>query len=225
MIEKAQKEIKNLNQQTLFQKAEVKKRYIDKTLERSSKIRKRFAKNYTNYLNQSLSSTLLKGKETVMNLKNKLINELKIALNSSINEKINKHYSNYINYLINSIKSVKPNIKKHQEIELLLSSKDYDYFLKNYNKIENLFEVPVEIHEDQNDFIGGFKIILGGGLISYDYTIENLINKNSVYIQMEISKIIENIEIKTIENKLDNFIQVQKHKITEVLSLYDQIQI
>ncbi len=225
MIEKAQKEIKDLNQQTLFQIAEIKKRYMDKTVERSSKIRKRFAKNYMNYLNKSLSSTLLRGKENVLNLKNKLIHELKATINSLIREKINKHYANYINYLINSLKSVKPNIKKHQEIELLLNSKDFDYFLKNYNKIENLFEVPVEIHEDQKDFIGGFKIILGGGLLSYDYTIENLTNKNSVYIQMEISKIIENIEIKSIENKLDNLIQVQKHKITEVLRKYDQIQI
>ena len=225
MIEKAQKEIKDLNQQTLFQKAEIKKRYMDKTLERSSKIRKRFAKNYSNYLNQSLSYTLLKGKETVLNLKNKLINELKTILNSLISEKINKHYANYINYLINSLKSVKLSLKKHQEIELLLNSKDFDYFLKNYSKIENLFEVPVEIHEDKMDFIGGFKVILGGGLIYYDYTIENLINKNSVYIQMEISKIIENIEIKSIEDKFDNVIQVQKHKITEVLRTYDQIQI
>lgn len=225
MIEKAQKEIMDLNQQTLFQKAEIKKRYIDKTLERSSKIRRRFAKNYTNYLNQSLSSTLLKGKEIVLIIKNKLINNLKTTLNSLINEKINNNYANYIKYLIDSIKNVKPNIEKHKDIELLLNSKDYDYFLKNFSKLENLFEVPVEIHEDKKDFIGGFKVTLGGGLISYDYTIKNLIDKNSVFIQMEISKIIDNIEIKSIENKFDNFIQVQKSKITEVLRKYDQIQI
>ena len=225
MIEKAQKEIMDLNQQTLFQKAEIKKRYIDKTLERSSKIRKRFAKNYTNYLNQSLSSTLLKGKEIVLIIKNKLINNLKTTLNSLINEKINNNYANYIKYLIDSIKKVKPNIEKHKDIELLLNSKDYDYFLKNFSKLENLFEVLVEIHEDKKDFIGGFKVTLGGGLISYDYTIKNLIDKNSVFIQMEISKIIENIEIKSIENKFDNFIQVQKSKITEVLRKFDQIQI
>jgi len=225
MIEKAQKEIMDLNQQTLFQKAEIKKRYIDKTLERSSKIRRRFAKNYTNYLNQSLSSTLLKGKENVLIIKNKLINNLKTTLNSLINEKINNNYANYIKYLIDSIKNVKPNIEKHKDIELLLNSKDYDYFLKNFSKLENLFEVPVEIHEDKKEFIGGFKVILGGGLISYDYTIKNLIDKNSVFIQMEISKIIDNIEIKSIENKFDNLIQVQKNKITEVLRRYDQIQI
>lgn len=225
MIEKAQKEIMDLNQQTLFQKAEIKKRYIDKTLERSSKIRRRFAKNYTNYLNQSLSSTLLKGKEIVLIIKNRLINNLKITLNSLISEKINKNYANYIKYLIDSIKNVKPNIEKHKDIELLLNSKDYDYFLKNFSKLENLFEVPVEIHEDKKDFIGGFKVTLGGGLISYDYTIKNLIDKNSVFIQMEISKIIDNIEIKSIENKFDNLIQVQKNKITEVLRSYDQIQI
>ncbi len=225
MIEKAQKEIKDLNQQTLFQKAEIKKRYIDKTLERSSKIRKRFAKNYTNYLNQSLSSTLLKGKEIALNTKNELISNLKITLNSLISEKIKKNYENYIKYLIDLTKKVNPNIKRHQDIELLLNSKDFDYFMKNYSKLEKIFDVPVEIHEDKQEFIGGFKVRISGGLISYDYTIKNLIDKNSVYIQMEISKIIDNIEMKSIENKLDNFIQIQKNKITEVLRKYDQIQI
>jgi len=225
MVEKAQKEIKNLNQQTLFQKAEIKKRYMDKTLERTTRIRKRFAKNYINYLNQSVSSTLLKGKEIVLNIKNRLIRDLIAALNALISGRIDKHYENYINYLIESIKKVKPNLEKQQEIEFIFNFKDYDYFLHNYSKLENIFKNPIEIHEDPEDFIGGFKVILGGGLISYDYTISNLIDKNIVSIQIEISKIISNIEIKSVENKLDDFIQIQKNKITEVLRKYDQIQI
>lgn len=225
MVEKAQKEIKNLNQQTLFQKAEIKKRYMDKTLERTSRIRKRFAKKYINYLNQSLSATLLKGKEITLNIKNRFIRDLITAINSIISERINKNYENYINYLIESIKKVKPNLEKQQEIEFIFNAKDYDYFLNNYSKLENLFKNPVEIHEVPDDFIGGFKVILGGGLISYDYSISNLIDKNKVSIQMEISKIISNIEKKSIENKFDHFIQIQKNKMTEVLRKYDQIQI
>ncbi|KKK41928.1 hypothetical protein LCGC14_0677450 [marine sediment metagenome] len=225
MVEKAQKDIKNLNQQTLFQKAEIKKRYMDKTLERTSRIRKRLAKNYINYLNQSLSSTLLKGKESVLSVKNRLIRDLIDALNSLISERIDKNYANYINYLIESIKKIKPNLEKQQEIEFVFNSKDYDYFLSNYSKLENIFKNPVEIHEGPEEFIGGFKVILGGGLLSYDYSISNLIDKNIVSIQIEISNIISNIEIKSIENKFDDFIQIQKNKITEVLRKYDQIQI
>ncbi len=225
MVEKAQQEIKNLNQQTLFQKAEIKKRYMDKTLERTSRIRKRFAKKYINYLNQSLSSTLLKGKEITLKIKNQLIRDLITAINSKISERINKNYANYINYLIELLKKIKPNLEKQQEIELIFNSKDYDYFLNNYSKLEGVFKNPVEIHEDPEDFIGGFRVILGGGLISYDYSISNLIDRNKVSIQMEISKIISNIEIKSIEDKFDDFIQIQKNKITEVLRKYDQIQI
>ena len=225
MITKAQKEIKDLNQQTLFQKAEIKKRYMDKTLERTSRIRKRFAKKYINYLNQSLSSTLLKGKELALSIKNRLIRDLITMINSLISERINKNYAGYINYLIESIKKIKPNLEKHQDAEFIFNSKDYGYFLSNYSKLENIFKKSVEIHEDPDDFIGGFKVILGGGLISYDFTISNLIEKNIVSIQIEISKIISNIEIKSIEDKFDDFIQIQKNKITEVLRNYDQIQI
>jgi hypothetical protein len=39
LIEKAQEEIKNLNQQILFQKAEIKKRYRERTEDRSEKLR------------------------------------------------------------------------------------------------------------------------------------------------------------------------------------------
>ncbi|KKL71361.1 hypothetical protein LCGC14_2095680 [marine sediment metagenome] len=225
MVTKAQKEIKDLNQQTLFQKAEIKKRYMDKTLERTSRIRKRFAKKYINYLNQSLSSTLLKGKELALSIKNRLIRDLITMINSLISERINKNYAGYINYLIESIKKIKPNLEKHQDAEFIFNSKDYGYFLSNYSKLENIFKKSVEIHEDPDDFIGGFKVILGGGLISYDFTISNLIEKNIVSIQIEISKIISNIEIKSIEDKFDDFIQIQKNKITEVLRNYDQIQI
>jgi hypothetical protein len=88
-----------------------------------------------------------------------------------------------------------------------------------------IFENPVEINKDQIDYIGGFKIALIGGVISYDYTIDTLINKNSSYIQMEISKIVNDSEIKTIEKDFEEFIATQKQKITNYLKEYDQIQL
>ena len=39
LIEKAQREIKRFNQQTLFQKAEIKKRFFERSNERSLKLR------------------------------------------------------------------------------------------------------------------------------------------------------------------------------------------
>ena len=79
--------------------------------------------------------------------------------------------------------------------------------------------------EDKRDFIGGFKVSLVGGVIFYDYTIDNLINKKYSFIQMEISKIINDSEIKEIELEFENFIKNQKELITEYLIKYDQIQI
>ena len=214
-----------MNQKTLFQKAEIKKRYLERSNERSHKLKDHLIESYNQFLNQSLSSTLLRGKERVLNIKNRLINELKISLFNLIRDRIDKKYSSYITFLLKSISNVKKTIDKPQEIELILNSKDYDYFIKNFDKIVNLFKNPVEINKDRQDFIGGFKISLVGGLISYDYTIDTLINKHLPYIQMEFSRIINDSEIKEIEKEFENFLQEQKEKIAEYLILYEQIQI
>lgn len=188
------------------------------------KLKSHLIESYEQFLNQSLSSTLLKGKETLLSLKNRLIKELKLNLYILIKERIENNYSDYIAYLLKSIQNVKFAIDKPQEIELKFNSKDYNYFIKNFDIIVDLFKNPVEINKDQNDFIGGFKISLTGGFISYDYTIDNLIDKKSSFIQMEISKIINDAEIKGIEKEFENFIQNQKEKISEYLRYYEQIQ-
>ena len=225
MIAKAQKEIKEFNQQSVFQKGEIKKRTFEKSIERSLKLKNNFKENYDHFLNQSLSSTLLSGKGKISALKNQLVRELKRSLFELIEDKIEKNYSNYIEFLLETIKEIKISIDKPQEIELIFSSRDYKYLMENYGKIQNLFKNPVEINKDTDDFIGGFKISLVGGIISYDYTIDNLINTKSSFIQMEISKLIDDSEIKQIEQTYDIFIQNQKTKIKKYIEKYDQIQI
>ena len=89
LIEKAQKEINEFNRQTLFQKAEIKKRYLERSQDRSIKLREQFIENYDQFLNQFLSSTLLEGKEKFLNLKNRLIKTLKIRLFNHIKNNIN----------------------------------------------------------------------------------------------------------------------------------------
>jgi vacuolar-type H+-ATPase subunit E/Vma4 len=225
LIQKAEAEIKELNQKTLFQKAEIKKRNLERSDDRTLKLKQSFDDSYNQFLNQSLSSTLLNGKERFLKIKNNLINQLKASLFKLIKENINNNYTSYIDYILESIKKVKKTIDKPQEIELIFNNKDYNYFIKNFDKIVDLFKNPIEINEDTKDFIGGFKVSLVGGVISYDYTIDNLINKNSSFIQMEISKIINDSEIKEIELEFEEFIKNKKKLITEHLIQYDQIQI
>ena len=225
LIEKAQNEIDDFNRQTLFQKAEIKKRYIERSQDRSLKLKDQFIESYYQFLNQSLSSTLLEGKGKFLNLKNRLMKELKVNLFNSIKININDNYSQYIKFILTLIKKIKKTVDKPQAIEIIFNAKDYNYFLQNSEKIQGLFKNPIEINKDNIDFIGGFKISLGGGLISYDYTIDTLINKKSSFIQINISRIVDALEIKEIENEFNLFIQNQKSKIMEYLKQYDQIQI
>lgn len=223
LIEKAQREIKELNQQALFQKAEIKKRNLERSHDRSLKLKEQFIESYNHFLNQALSSTLLKGKEKFLDSKNRLIKELKTKLFSHVEKKIESNYLKYIEFLLNIVKKVKKTVDKQREIEIIFNSKDYSYFLENFEKIQDLFKNPVEINKEGFDYIGGFKVSLGGGLISYDFTIDNLITKKSSFIQMEISKIVNDSEIKKIEQDFNDFVQNQKTKINEYIKQYDQI--
>ncbi len=223
LVEKAKNEIRELHQQTLFQKADIKKRFIDKKNESSLRTRNLFIESYNRMTNEFMSSTLLKGKETFLYFKHKLILDLKSSLQSLIKEKINKNYSKYKNFLIKNIQDIRNFVDKPQKIELLFNSKDYKYFNKNSEEMTKLFKNPIEIKKDQEEFIGGFIVLLGNGLISYDYRIGTLIDKISTNIQMEISKIVIDKEIKLLESQFEEYCQNKKSKIAGILKDYDQI--
>jgi len=207
----------------LLQKAEIKKRHVERHIENSKRLRDQFIETYNQFLNNALSQTLLNIKETVLNLKKKLIKELKINLKTLIKEKINKNYSNYINSLINHIKTVSHIIDKPPQVTILLNYTDFNYFNNNFEKIQNLFKNKVGITNIPTDFIGGFKVITPDEDILYDYSNDNLINKNSSLIEIEFSKFFSESEIKRLEKDFEQFIQKKKIDIEEFLSEYDRI--
>jgi vacuolar-type H+-ATPase subunit E/Vma4 len=66
MIDKAQQEIKEIHRKTLFQKAEIRKEYLKKKSEGSSRIKTIFIETYTQFFNNYLTSALLKSKEKIL---------------------------------------------------------------------------------------------------------------------------------------------------------------
>lgn len=221
MIDKAQQEINETHRKTLFQKVEIRKEYLKKQLEGSSKIKTTFIETYTKLFNNYLSSALLSSKEKIISLKNDLIGNLKITLHERIIEKINNNYSGYIEFLLDYIYSIRDNVDNKGDIIILLNSKDYNYFNKDINKIDKGFKNSVTIKQDSEDFIGGFKVNLIDALISYDYTIEMLVNKNYAEIEIEFSKLISEIKFKELNLVLEKFIELKKNEIEEHLKNYD----
>jgi vacuolar-type H+-ATPase subunit E/Vma4 len=207
----------------LLQKAEIKKRHIERNIESSKRMRDHFIESYNQLLNSSLSQTLLNIKESILNLKKRLIKELKANLKKLIKENIEKDYSNYINSLINRIKDVSPIIDKPPRVTILLNNLDFNYFNKNFGKIENLFKNEVGITRTTTDFIGGFKVITPNEDILYDYSIDNLINKKSPLIEIEFSKLFDESKVKNLEKDFEQFIQKNKLDIDEILREYDRV--
>ena len=220
MVNNAKKEIKKINEQTLFQRAELKKRYINEDNDNYQKIRTNVLSAFNNLLNESLSSTLLFSKRSILNLKNSLKNELKASVFNALLENMKDKYSQYTDFIIRKIKDITEKYNQNMEFEVIFNKRDYDYFTKNKDKF---FNQNIKVSNVNNDLEGGFKLLRSSGNISYDYSLRNLINKNSTEIQIEISKLIDESQIMELETDFDHFIKEEKLKINQFMRDYDNI--
>jgi len=69
LINQAEKDIKNINQQTIFQIAEIKKKNRERSEDSLLKMKEHFNETFNRLLNNSLSSALIKIKEDQFNRK------------------------------------------------------------------------------------------------------------------------------------------------------------
>jgi len=222
-IEKAEEEIKKINQLSISQKADIKKKNMDKINESTRRLKKQLKEIYHQTLNSTLTSSFIRSKNKFLNLEQELIKKLRINLYNLINEKIHENYPKYITFLTELIKSHSKFIDKPPEIILFLNSKDYEYFNKNPKKIKEIFTNPVILNKSEEELIGGFKAVISRGEISYDYSIKNLVEKNSALIENEISKIVSDSAIRETESQFEKIIQIKKSEIIEHLKEYDRI--
>jgi len=223
LINQAENDIKNINQQTLFQIAEAKKKNKERTRESSLKMKEHFNETFNKVLNSSLSSALLKIKEDILKSKNKLMVELITDLTDLINDKIKNNYSSYTEFLLKSLENIKYIVDKPPEIIITLNSRDYEFFSNNKKLIETIFKNKIKLMKSEKKFTGGFICEVLASKISYNYTIENQLKKKTSIIEIEFSKIFSNSEsdIKDLENNYVQFIQNQKLAVDEYLKDYE----
>ncbi len=225
LIDQAENDIKNINQQTLFQIAEIKKKNRDRAEESLLKMKEHFNETFNRLLNNSLSSSLIKIKEEILKSKNKLMSELISDLTNLIEKKINDNYSNYIDFLLKSLKNIAYIVDKPPEIIITLNSRDYVFFNSNKDKIEKIFKNNIKLNKSEKEFTGGFICTVPAVNISYNDTIENQLKKNTSIIEIEFSKIFYESEtdIKQLENIYLKFIQNQRQLINNYLRDYERI--
>jgi len=225
LINQAEKDIKNINQQTIFQIAEIKKKNRERSEDSLLKMKEHFNETFNRLLNNSLSSALIKIKEEVLKSKNKLMAELISDLTNLIEKKINDNYSNYIEYLFTALENIKHVIDKPPEIIITLNSRDFNYFSSNIDKITRIFKNNIKLNKSEKEFTGGFICVVSAENISYNDTIENQLKKNTSIIEIEFSKIFSESEtdIKQLENIYLKFIQNQRQLINEYLQNYERI--
>ncbi|TFG15784.1 MAG: hypothetical protein EU535_00890 [Promethearchaeota archaeon] len=228
LITKAHEEIRDLNQQTLFQKAEIRKKYLERSNITNSRIRTHFIETYNQFLNDSLTSTIIEFKERILALKNRLVNKLRTDIKNQIYLLIQHSYSMkknnaYITFLLNSIKNILSNIKNKSSVTITLNQRDYKYFNENPSLIDFKSNNKFSFKQADVSFIGGFKLIQEDENIFYDYTIENLLKKKEVYIQNEFVKEFDDSEIKKMQKNFEDYIQTQRTKIEVLLKEYDRL--
>jgi len=206
----------------------MRKRYLDRTNESSERTRAHFIETYNDYLNNSLSSTLLIFKEKILDLKHRLIKELREEILEDIIETIKKSYEKknlraYTDFLIDIFKKISSIFDKSSEKTIILNSNDFKFFNSDPDLIRTHFRSDIKLKKSEDEFIGGFKIIQENGNVFYDYTIEKIVQKNEPLVERIFSQHIDESEINAIIQELKVFIQDQKSKIKEYLNKYDRI--
>ncbi|MFO7796462.1 MAG: V-type ATP synthase subunit E [Promethearchaeati archaeon] len=223
LIDQAKDKIKDLNQEMLFRKAEIKKRYRNRLDLKSDQIRKGFIEDYNNSLNKNLSSTLLESKERILELKNNLIKLFIKDLREEIKKRINSNYKGYVQYLLDIIDNIKNKDNLPKNSILYFNERDMDYFRKNIEKIKNIVNNEFQIKKELKIEIGGFILEQDDGEISFDYTIDNTIEENYSKIEMNFSNIIKDTEIKKLQKEFEEFVNQKKKNIGDYLIDYDRI--
>ncbi|MFW9829345.1 MAG: V-type ATP synthase subunit E family protein [Candidatus Thorarchaeota archaeon] len=223
VVDKAEDQIKEINQKMLYQKAEIKKSYLKKIENNSLKIKNQFIELYNQFLNKTLSSNLIQAKELVLKLKNKLLKDLNQGILKQIQSNISENYSNYLNYLIMQIKDSVHIIDKPPKVFILLNERDFDNIKNVGSNIKSLFKNKIDLTSAEDDFIGGFKVIIGDNKITYNYTIDNLLAKNLVKIEQDLSSIFSETEIAKLQDDFERDIKLKKKEIEVYLKSYDQL--
>lgn len=223
LIEEAKVKIKDLNQQILFQKAEIKKKYRERETKNSKDLRNKFISDYNNILNTNLSTTILESKEKVLKLKNKIINNFINDLYIELQKRIESKFSEYNDYILESIENIKNRIKDPKDTLLYFNSRDFNFFNNQLKKIESIISKGVQIKEDPKIKIGGFKLEQIQEGISFNYTLDNMIQKNYSIIETKFPSIIADSDIKKLQTEFEEFINYKKKKKEDILVAYDRI--
>jgi vacuolar-type H+-ATPase subunit E/Vma4 len=223
LINTAKKQIKELNQNTLFQKSQIKKNLLKRNNENSLRTKTHFIETYVQLLNNALASTLLETKQEVLEIKNTLLNELRLDLLKRIESNINNNYENYVIYLINELKEFAQTIKSSQKISIVLNERDYKFFSDKSQKMKSLFKTQITLQMADEPFIGGFKAYIATENISYDFKIENYLFQQSLLIESAFSEKFYEKNITELIQNFEKFISDKKMSIETYLKEYDRI--
>lgn len=223
LIDQAKEKIKELNQQILFRKAEIKKQYREEEIKKSKELREEFINKYEQQLNTNLSTTLLSSKEKLLDLKNELIKDFRNSLRGEVSSRIEDQYSNYIQYLLENMKEVENKVDSSQNVNVFFNERDLRHFSQNADEIYNIFGNDVALKESQDIDVGGFKLELIQEDIIYNYSIDKIIDKNHSLLEKKISEQLKDSEIKNIRSEFEEFINNKKQEMEDILIKYDRI--
>ncbi|MBD3229080.1 MAG: hypothetical protein GF329_12905 [Candidatus Lokiarchaeota archaeon] len=214
LINKGKKKIRNINKKYLLEEAEINKRFEEEIYDESTRIRRKFIEKFNKILNDYQFQLLSKVRNELLGLKNDLIKNLKSELIGLIKQKIEDDYTTYIEFILNRIKNFSRNLNgKSENLIIKLNNRDYEYFNRNFNLLDDIFGDPIDIKRIQDQIIGGFEIFLNQEKITFDFTFINLIENNSILIEKEFSRFVSDENFKSIEHEFEKYIQNKSFEI------------
>jgi vacuolar-type H+-ATPase subunit E/Vma4 len=179
LVENAENEIKEIERKQVLLNSSLKKRKNERIEQILNKKKKQFKDQYHSQINESTVSILLDIKNQLLELKNKLITNIKNDFKEAIALKISKNYDKYINYLLKIMKEKVDDLKIHKKMTFILNSNDFNY-LSNHKELLKSNQINnYELQKSEKETIGGYILIIPEESFNLNYMLENQIKMHT----------------------------------------------
>ena len=221
LVKQAQKQIQEMNRNTLLEQAEIKKIYIEKMARKSTEIRKAFIQKYKSHLINSMSDLLMELSNKILTLKELLLNELIDEIRLQSASWISQHSDDYYLWLQDSISKV-INSVTNEKIEIRLNPKDATWY--NNNKlVKNSNYKIINAKLLGEEVIGGFILDFPDDNLTIDHTIDQKIEQKKNKVEIILSKIFSEEKLTIAKEDVDNFMKEQEIILQQYLNEYDRL--
>lgn len=223
LVQKAEKEIIEINHQMILDQSRMKKEYRKMMKENADNLKKFYIESESSLLNDYLSHIITEIYEKVARIKSNSLKRVRISLIKKIGQAIMENYSNYIKYLKTLIIKFANKRSIDESHSIVLSWRDFEKKDALKESLPQNLSNTFNFSKATENFMGGVLIKNEKDKLIYDFSLEKALEDQNLEIEKTISRLIPQEKIQSLISEIRSFINNLTRKIKDGIKEYDRV--